>query len=101
MNDHILLALYGGSATVFFVIGLVFVRYWKTQRERLFGLFAAAFWCFAAGLAIRVVTGIDEQRAYVFIPRLLGFLLIIVAIFDKNRRARSLDKQSARRANGS
>jgi len=96
MSEHVLSALYGGSATVFFMIGLVFVRYWKNQRERLFGFFAAAFWCFAIGLVIRVVTGIDEQRAYVFIPRLVGFLLIIVAIFDKNRRAVAASRPARR-----
>jgi hypothetical protein len=88
MNEQILLALHGGSAAVFLVTGLVFVRYWKNQRERLFGFFACAFWCFAAGFMVRIATGTHEHGAYVFLPRLLGFLLIIVAILDKNRRAR-------------
>jgi hypothetical protein len=46
---------------------------------------AACMWGVAAGA---IATGTDEHRAYVFLPRLLGFLLIIVAILDKNRRAR-------------
>lgn len=91
MMHDALLALYGGCIAAFTVIGLVFVRYWINQRERLFGFFAAAFWCFALGFLIRVVLGIDEHRPFVFIPRLIGFLLIIAAIFDKNRRARRAD----------
>jgi len=95
MMHDALLATYGGCIAAFTVIGLVFVRYWFNQRERLFGFFAAAFWCFALGFVVRVVTGIDEHRAFVFIPRLIGFLLIIAAIFDKNRRARRADAPPA------
>jgi hypothetical protein len=87
MNERLLLALYGGSAAVFLVIALVFGRYWKIHRDRLFGFFAAAFCCFAAGFVLRIVTGIDEHLPVVFLPRLVGFCLILVAIFDKNRRA--------------
>ncbi len=83
-----LMALYGACATVSATIGLVFLRYWKAQRDRLFGFFAGAFWCFAAGWVLRIAIAHDEHQAYVFLPRLVGFLLIIVAIFDKNRRSR-------------
>lgn len=89
MTDSLLMALYGGSVAVCATIGLVFLRLWKEQRDRLFGFFAGAFWCFAAGWLLRIVIAVDEHQAYVFLPRLVGFLLIIVAIFDKNRRARA------------
>lgn len=88
MTGFLLMALYGGSTAVCATIGLVFLRYWKAQRDRLFAFFAGAFWCFAAGWTMRIVLAIDENEPYVFLPRLLGFVLIIVAIFDKNRRAR-------------
>jgi hypothetical protein len=89
MTESLLMALYGGSVAVCATIGLVFLRLWKEQRDRLFGFFAGAFWCFAAGWLLRIVIAVDEHQAYVFLPRLIGFLLIIVAIFDKNRRARA------------
>lgn len=82
------MALYGASAVVCATIGLVFLRYWKDQGDRLFGFFAGAFGCFAAGWVLRIGLATDEHQAYVFFPRLVGFLLIIFAIFDKNRRAR-------------
>jgi hypothetical protein len=37
---------------------------------------------------LRIAAGTDEDRAYVFLPRRLGFQLILVAILDQNRRAR-------------
>lgn len=89
MTESLLMAFYGGSVAVCATIGLVFLRLWKEQRDRLFGFFAGAFWCFAAGWLLRIVIAVDEHQAYVFLPRLIGFLLIIVAIFDKNRRARA------------
>ena len=89
MSEPLLNALYGGSAAVCATIALVFLRFWKEQRDRLFAFFAGAFGCFAAGWALRVAVAIDEHQAYVFLPRLVGFLLIIAAIFDKNRRARA------------
>ncbi len=91
MSEQLLLALYGGSASICAVIGLVFIRYWKTQRERLFVFFALAFWCFTIGWSIRITTGVDDHRVLVFVPRLIGFLLIIVGIIDKNRRATTRD----------
>lgn len=88
MSATLLMALYGASAAVCALIALVFLRYRRDQRDRLFGFFAGAFACFAAGWTLRVALASDEHQAYVFIPRLVGFLLIIFAIFDKNRRAR-------------
>jgi hypothetical protein len=92
MTEQMIYALHGASAAVFVIAGLLFARYGVNQRERLFGFFAAAFWCFALGYLIRVATDIDEHRPYIFLPRLLGFLLIIAAIVDKNRRARAADR---------
>jgi hypothetical protein len=91
MTGSILMALYGGSAAVCATVSLVFLRYWKAQRDRLFAFFAGAFGCFAAGWMLRIGLAIDEGEPYVFLPRLVGFLLIIIAIFDKNRRARRAD----------
>ena len=89
MTGSLMMALYGGSAAVCATIALVFLRYWKDQGDRLFACFAGAFACFAAGWVLRVTLDVDEHQAFVFLPRLVGFLLIIIAIFDKNRRART------------
>jgi hypothetical protein len=87
--EHVMLALYGGAAAMSAALALVFLRYLRDHRDRLFGFFAAAFACFATGWAMRFTLATDEDQAFVYIPRLIGFLLIIVAIFDKNQRARA------------
>jgi asparagine N-glycosylation enzyme membrane subunit Stt3 len=89
MTDQVLMALYGGGASLCAMIGLVFVRYWVTARDRLFLFFAFAFWCFAVGWVLRVLTDSSEHVPYIYLARLLGFALIILAIFDKNRRSRA------------
>ena len=86
MRDQILTGLYGGCAALCVMIGLAFVRYWTDTRDRLFLFFAAAFWCFSAGWIARFAPHVDEHMPYVFVVRLVGFLLIIAAVYDKNRR---------------
>lgn len=79
--------LWGASAMGALVIGLFFLRFWTTTRDRLFALFALAFTVLAlnwALLALHVPS--DEARHYVYAVRLVAFALIAVAIVDKNRR---------------
>ena len=95
MTEPTLMALYGAAAAVCATISLVFLRYRKDQRDRLFGFFAGAFGCFTAGWVLRIAIATDEHQPYVYLPRLLGFLFIIVAIQDKNRRARRDDASRA------
>jgi hypothetical protein len=83
-------ALYGALLLGCFVIGLKFVKFWRLSRDRFFIWFAAAFWLFTVGWGLRAfLPSVGEHAYLVFVPRLLGFLMIIVAIFDKNRRASS------------
>jgi Family of unknown function (DUF5985) len=71
----------------FFVAGVFFRHFWILTRERLFDLFALAFW--VMGLERIALLGIgsdNEFRPYVYFLRLLGFALIIPGIIDKNRK---------------
>jgi predicted small integral membrane protein len=82
------LFLHGACATSALVIGLFFLRYWRTTHDRLFLFFLSAFWLFALhwlGLAIANPT--DETRHWFYLTRLVAFLAIIVGIIDKNRGA--------------
>lgn len=82
--------LLGAAAMASIVIGLFFVRYWRGTGDRLFGFFVAAFWTFAAHwLGLAIVQPQVEGRHWLYLLRLLAFLLIIVGIIDKNRRAKS------------
>jgi hypothetical protein len=82
------LFLYGVLCMASSLVGLFFLRYWSLSRDRLFIFFALAFWILALHwLMIAVVDVSTEIRPYFYIPRLLAFLLILIAIIDKNRRA--------------
>jgi hypothetical protein len=78
--------LYGAAATGFAAIGGYFYRFWKRSLDRLFLMFAVAFWLLAID---RVVLGLvplaSEVRVYVFLIRLVAFCLILYGIYGKNR----------------
>jgi hypothetical protein len=68
------------------VAGLHFLRFWKRSRDRLFLIFAIAFWVLAAQ-RVWLTLAADRPGAavYIYALRLLAFVLILVAILDKNR----------------
>ncbi len=79
--------LSGAVTFGFLVAGLFFLRFWYASRDRLFALFAAAFWMLAVQrLAIALTHAVVENQALFYILRLLAFIIIIFAIIDKNRR---------------
>jgi len=71
------------------VAGLFFVRFWRDTRDRLFGLFGAAFWLLCIQRLALYLTSAPgpetEDRSYLYLLRLVAFALIIVGILDKNR----------------
>ena len=69
-------------------IALFFLRFWKSTRDRLFLFFAAAFLILMIERFVREVMELKTEWApFVYLFRLAAFVLIIVAIVDKNRRA--------------
>jgi hypothetical protein len=88
----ILAFLHGGLTLGCFVIGLVFLKFWRVSRDRFFIWFCSAFWIFAIGWALRAfVTSVGEHSYLVYLPRLVAFLLIIAGIVDKNRQPPSTE----------
>ncbi|HWU90227.1 MAG TPA: DUF5985 family protein [Kofleriaceae bacterium] len=79
-----------GARTVFCVmIALSFAKLGRRTGDRLYHGFAIAFVLLAIGsLMIGLRVALGEYSVLVFVPRVLAFGLIIVAIVDKNRRAR-------------
>lgn len=70
----------------YLVIGLHFLKFRRRTGDRLFLMFAIAFWTLAlqrAGVAL-LARG-SEGTLYLYALRVLAFLLIIYAIVDKNR----------------
>lgn len=81
--------LLGAIAMAAFTIALMFIRFWRTTRDRFFLFFAAAFALMGSG---RVVLGAvphsDDQTPVIYLIQLLAFVVIVFAVIDKNRRSR-------------
>ena len=89
MTSDPIVFLQGVSAASASIAGLVFFRFWRTSEDRLFALFGAAFWLLALSWTLLALgSPTEEARPYIYAIRLLAFLLIIVAIVDKNRGPR-------------
>jgi hypothetical protein len=71
------------------VAGLFFLRFWRETRDRLFGIFAGAFWLLAVQrLLLALFQDPDNEQVWLYGIRLLAFVLILIAIVDKNRGGR-------------
>jgi hypothetical protein len=86
-TDAIRPMLAGGLAAGYLVAMLFFFRFWRDTRDRLFLLFGIAFLIFA-GQRAALAFGPDslEDQTPLFLLRLAGYVLILVAIVDRNRR---------------
>jgi O-antigen/teichoic acid export membrane protein len=79
--------LVGAVSMASFVAGLLFLRYWRRSRDRLFLYFCIAFFVDAlVRVGQSLFTVADENEAFIYVPRLATFALIAWAIVDKNRR---------------
>lgn len=76
----------GLLAAGYLTIGLFFARFYRKTRDRLFLLFAIAFSVlFLQRVATVVTAEWIENTTWLFGLRLLAFVIILVAIIDKNR----------------
>ena len=83
------LILLGAIAMASPVAALFSLRFWRQTRDRLFLFFALSF--FVEGVN-RVVPGLvrhpNEEQPFFYWVRLFSFLLIVIAILDKNRKTK-------------
>ncbi|WP_342378454.1 DUF5985 family protein [Myxococcus stipitatus] len=78
--------LNGAVAMGWLACALFFLRFWKQSNERLFGFFSLSFLMQAlTSAASGLIDAQDERRNYIYMARLVGFLIILYAIWDKNR----------------
>jgi len=78
--------LSGAVALGFAACALFFLRFWRRTREELFLAFAVAFLLLGAGQTILALANIPtEERGSIYLLRLIAFLLILLAIYRKNR----------------
>jgi uncharacterized membrane protein HdeD (DUF308 family) len=79
------LMLLGAIAMASLVAGLFFLRFWRDTGDRLFLFFAISF--LVEGInrwALGLAGDPNEGRPFFYFVRLLSFLLILVAIVQKN-----------------
>ncbi len=86
--DNMEAFLIGMIAAASLIAGLFFLRFWRETRDRLFLIFAIAFWLLAL-TRFALVRLHDEEHHYVYWIRLAAFVLILLAIIDKNRPRRT------------
>jgi len=81
--------LIGATAAFYLIIGLFFIRFWRSTHDRFFLFFAL---CFLFEAANRIMLGLffdfREASPLYYIVRLLSYSFIIIAIVDKNRRSK-------------
>ena len=91
--------LFTQAATVSFVSGAValgavvvavfFARFWRQTGDRFFAIFALAFLVYASNsILLMVERNYGHETVVAYAVRLASFVLILVAILDKNRGSR-------------
>ena len=77
----------GSIAMASGVVAIFFLRFWRDTGDRLFAIFSASFFLLGVTrLGLTLSNQQDELQSYWYWARLAAFLLILVAIADKNRR---------------
>lgn len=86
MGDAVTALVSGLLVMGYAVAGLFFLRFWRETRDRLFGIFAGAFWLLALQrLLLALFQNPNDEQVWLYGIRLLAFVLILYAIVDKNR----------------
>jgi uncharacterized membrane protein YeiB len=85
-HDLITGLLAGATLAGYAVCGLFFFRFWRRTDDRLFVAFAVAFWLLGfQRLALTLAGQESESHTGWYLMRLAAFVIILVAVVDKNR----------------
>jgi len=84
--------LIGAIAASSFIIGLFFLRYWKTTGDRFFLYFAISFLIECVNrVSLGTLFDLKEELPIYYLIRLVSYGFIIFAIIEKNKK-RSQEK---------
>jgi hypothetical protein len=79
--------LMGAISMASWIVALFFLRFWKETGDRLFVIFASAFFLLGiTRLGLALSRDPTEGHTMWYWVRLAAFVLILIAIADKNRR---------------
>jgi hypothetical protein len=77
--------LSGALLFSYLIAGVYFFKFWKRTGDRLFIHFAVAFWLLVLNqLVTSIPVVVDETGGYEYLLRVIGFIVIIAGIIDKN-----------------
>lgn len=77
----------GTIAMASIAVAMFFLRFWRDTRDRLFAMFAVAFVLLGVTRFGLAMSGdASEGNTSWYWVRLAAFIIILVAIADKNRR---------------
>lgn len=80
----------GAVVMGFAIAGLFFLKFWKKTRDSLFLAFTLAFWLLGLTQGLLTFSEVPvEERTWLYLLRLAAFVLILIAIWRKNVRART------------
>jgi peptidoglycan/LPS O-acetylase OafA/YrhL len=89
----------GLLAAGYLVAALFFLRFWRESGDRLFAFFAWSFALLAAQRAVlALVQGASDHTVWIYMIRLTAYLLILIAIYDKNRAEQAGENSAGRRS---
>lgn len=80
-------AFLGGAISLAsLVVALFFLRFWRATRDTFFLYFALSFALEGASRAVSVMLYLSDDNPAFYGTRVLAYGLIILAIWQKNRR---------------
>jgi hypothetical protein len=90
MSDTTTSFITGTLTTGYLVLTLFFLKFWRRTNDRFFLYFSCAFFLMGASEGAFALAGGNSENTdpFIYLLRLLAFVLIIVAIVRKNVEAR-------------
>ena len=84
--NHLLM---GALAMATTIVGLIFLRHWQDSRDRFFLFFALSFFLEGVNrISLAFSLAPHEGIPWHYLVRLASYVLILLAILDKNRPSR-------------
>lgn len=75
-----------GAVSVTSVLAaLFFLQFWRRTGDRFFMLFSIAFAIYSISQFVLRLANVSEFEPFYYLPRLLTFALIVLAVVNKNR----------------
>jgi hypothetical protein len=83
-------SLLGALAMALFIASMFFLRFWARTRDTFFLLFSVSFLIEALSrMTLTSIKASDESEPLFYLPRLIAFGLIVLAVVQKNRPDKS------------